>query len=149
MRGQGRADDGHFGVGLGAEQAGEPVNAVTPYTARVRGRPAVRVLGELHAQRQVKRMQAQLLQAVRQLLDMRLVPHGRVFVVLARVAGERVLSVLAVHPEQVLGSDVVRLHVVVIQRPGRRDTVRMLDLAEVAGSSRSSAAPYTFELPPT
>jgi hypothetical protein len=97
------------------------------------GRPAVRVLGELHAQRQVKRMQAKLLQTVRQLLDTRLVLNGRVFVVLARFACERVLSVLAVHPEQVLGPDVVRLNVVVTQRPGRRDTVRVLDLAEVCG----------------
>jgi len=56
-----------------------------------------------------------------------------VAVILARGAGERVLAVPAVHPEQVLGSDVVRLQVVVIQRPGRRDTAMMPDLAEVRG----------------
>ena len=78
-------------------------------------------------------MQPKLLQAIRQPLNARLVLHGRVRVVPAREAGERVLAVLTVHPEQVLGPDVVRLHVVVIQRPGRRDTVRMLDLAEVRG----------------
>jgi hypothetical protein len=43
----------------------------------------VSVLGELHAQRQVKRVQAELVQAIGQLLDPRLVPHRRVLVVLA------------------------------------------------------------------
>jgi len=78
-------------------------------------------------------MQAKLLQIIRQLLDTRLVPHGRVLVVLARDAGERILAVLAVHPEQVLGSGVVRFHVFVTERPGRCDTAAMLDLAEVCG----------------
>ena len=133
MRGQGRADHGPFGVGLGAERAGESVNAVAPYASRVRDGPAVRVLGEMHPQRQVKRVQAQLGQAIGQLLDARLVPHRRVGVVAARGAGEGVLAVLAVHPEQVLGADVIRLHVVVAQRPGRRDPVRVPDLAEVGG----------------
>jgi hypothetical protein len=33
MRGQGRADHGPLGVGLGAEQAGKPVNAVASYAS--------------------------------------------------------------------------------------------------------------------
>ena len=67
MRGQGRADHGPFGVGLGAERAGESVNAVAPYASRVRDGPAVRVLGEMYPQRQVKRVQAQLGQSIGQL----------------------------------------------------------------------------------
>src|SRR5215469_1348900 len=64
---------------------------------------------------------------------MRLVQHRRVFVVLARGARERVLAVLAVHPEQVLGADVIRLHFGIAQRPGRRHAARMPDFTEVAG----------------
>ena len=104
----------------------------------------MRVLGEAHPQRQVKRVQAEPLQMIGQLLDMRLMLHGRVFVVPARGAGERVLAVLAVHPEEVLGADVIRLHVVVAQRPGRRDSVRMPDLAEVAGVAHRRRRP-TFD----
>jgi len=78
-------------------------------------------------------MQATFLQVIRQLLNARLVPHGRVPVVLARKAGERILAMLAMHPEQVLGAGVVRLHVVVAQGPGWRYSVWVLNLAEVPG----------------
>jgi hypothetical protein len=61
------------------------------------------------------------------------VPFGFIFDPAGRLALVNTVTPLAVHPEQVLGADVVRLHVFVAQRPGRRDSVRMLDLAEVAG----------------
>jgi hypothetical protein len=47
-RGQRGADHGRFGVGLPADQAGEPVDAVAPDARRVRGGPALLVLGQLH-----------------------------------------------------------------------------------------------------
>ena len=148
MSGQGRADHGPFGIGLGAEQAGEPVNAVAPYAARVRGRPAVRVLGELHAQRQVKRMQAQLLQAVRQLLNTMLVPHGRVFVVLAsrcRRTGPRRAG-RAPRTGARLGRSTAPGPGSSAARP-RATPFGCWTSPKSAGSSRKSAAPYTFESP--
>jgi hypothetical protein len=108
----------------------------------------VHVLGELYAQREMKRMQAELLQIIRELLNTRLVLYGRVLVVPARDSGERVLAVPAVPPEQVLGAGVTRLHLVVAQRPGGRDTVRMLDRAEVAGQQPEQRRPASRSASP-
>ena len=46
MRGQGRADHRPLGVGLAADRAREAVDAVAPDAERVRGGPAVFVLGQ-------------------------------------------------------------------------------------------------------
>ena len=79
-------------------------------------------------------MQALLLQVVGQLLDSRLVLHGRVRVVGAEGALERVLAVPAMDPVEVLGLRVVRLQIPVVDRPGGRDPVVVLELAEVLGT---------------
>ena len=74
---------------------------------------------ELHADRQVERVQALLLQVVAELLDPRLVLHRRIAVRRAGRTLGRVLAVPAVHQVEMLGLGVVRLEVLVVDRPGR------------------------------
>jgi hypothetical protein len=88
---------------------------------------------EVDPDRQVEGMQAHSLEPVRELLDARFVLHGREGIILARFPGERILAVLAVNPVQVLGLHVVRLEVVVAERPFRRESARVTRAAEVGG----------------
>ena len=111
--------------------AREPVDPVAPDADAVVGRPALRVLGEVDADRQVERVQSLLLQVVAELLDPRLVLHRPEPVRSARRPLGRVLPVPAVHQVEVLGLGVVRLQVGVVDRPGRRDPAVVAQLAEV------------------
>ena len=68
---------------------------------------------------------------VRELLDARLVRDRRVWVRRARRRLGRILAARAVHLVVLLRERVVRLELVVRDRPGGRDAVVMLQLAEV------------------
>ena len=70
-------------------------------------------------------------QVVRKLLDPRLVRDGRVGVGPAGRRLGRILAPRSVHLVELLREGVVRLELVVGDRPGRRDAVVMLQLAEV------------------
>ena len=124
-------DADHLGVGLGADQAREAVHPVAADAgAGVGGHPTL-VLGQVHPDRQVERVQALLLQVVAELLDPWLVLHRRVAVLLAGVALGGVLAVLAVHQVEMLGLGVIRLEVLVAHRPRRGDAAVVAQLAEV------------------
>src|SRR5262245_61965306 len=73
-------------------------------------------------------------QIVMQLLDARLVRDRRERIGSARRRFRRVLASSAVHLVELLPLGVVRLHLLVGDRPGRRDTALVLDLAEVLGA---------------
>ena len=126
-----RVDADDLGVGLGPDQAGEAVDPVAPDARTGPGRPAVGVLDEVDADRQVERVQALLLEVVAELLDARLVPDRRERIRGAGRALGGVLAVLAVHPVEVLGLGVERLQVLVADRPRGRQPAVVPDLAEV------------------
>jgi hypothetical protein len=79
----------------------------------------------------VERVVARGLEVVVKLLDPRLVRHGRERVRRARRPLGRVLAADAVNLVELLGLRVVRLELVVGDRPRRRDAVVMAELAEV------------------
>ncbi len=95
------------------------------------GRP-VRLV-EQDAARRVERVVAGAGQGIRDLLDPRLVRHRRPRVLLRAVALGGILTVDSVDLVQPFGPAVPRLEVVVAQRPGGRDAVGVLELAEVLG----------------
>ncbi len=131
---QGRVHADDLGVRLRADQAGEAVDAVAADAGAPVHCPPLVVLEEVHPDREVEGVQALLLQVVAQLLDARLVLHGRIRVLGAgRPLGE-VLAVPPVDEVEVLGLRVVRLQVAVVQRPGGRDAVVVADFAEVLGA---------------
>ena len=116
----------HLGVGLGVDQAGEAVagraaDAMAVRSSLVQPDPAGRVEGEV----------ARRLEVVRELLDPRLVRDRRVRVRPARRWLGRVLATRATNLVQVLRERVVGLQLLVVNRPGRRDPVGVLELAEV------------------
>ena len=117
----------HLGVGLGVDQAGEAV-------AR-RAADAVAVgqvrLGQPDAARRVERVVAGRLEVVRELLDPRLVRDRGERVRRARGRLGRVLAARAADLVELLRQRVVRLDLLVLDRPGRRDAAGMLELAEV------------------
>ncbi len=119
----------HLGVGLGVQRTREPVAAGTAHTGAV---GHVRLV-EQQPVRRVERMVAGRRQIVGELLDTRLVGHRRVRV---RATGRRlgrILAARAVHLVELLGPGVVRLHVGVGDRPGRRDAAVVAQFAEVLG----------------
>ena len=120
-------DTDHLGVRLGVDQAGVPV---ARGAADARALPAVRLV-ELDAERDVERPHAEPLQVVAELLDARLVAHRGEPVRAARRRLGRVHAALAVHLVEMLGARVVRLQVLVADRPRRRDPAVVAELAEV------------------
>ncbi|CAG6390601.1 hypothetical protein SCOCK_10070 [Actinacidiphila cocklensis] len=128
---EGGVDADHLRVGLRAHQAREPVDPVAADADAGVRRPAVPVLGEVHADRQMERVQAPLLQVVAELLDARLVLHRGMGVLAARRAFGGVLAVPSVDQIELLGLRVVRLQVLVADRPRRGDPVVVAELPEV------------------
>ena len=124
-------DADHLGVGLAAHQAREAVHPVTADAHAVAGGHAVRVLRQPHADRQVERVQALLLEVVTELLDPRLVLHRRIAVVGAGGTRGRVLAMPPVHDVEMLGLGVVRLKIGIRDRPRRGDPAMVAELAEV------------------
>ena len=83
--------------------------------------------------RRVERLVAAVLQVVGQLLDPWLVGDRGPRILPRPVALGGVLAVRPVHLVEPLGLGVPGLELVVAQRPGRRDPVHVLNLAEVRG----------------
>jgi hypothetical protein len=128
---QRRVDADHLRVRLRLEQARESVHPITPDAHAVPARAALRVLDEIDADREMERMQPLLVQVVAQLLDPGLVLDRREAVRRTGRTLGGVLAVAAVDPVQVLGLRVVRLEVLVPQRPGGRDAAVVPQLPEV------------------
>ena len=126
---QRRADRDDLGVGLGVHQARV---AVAPRAADALAGGPVGLIQQ-DAARRVERVVAARCQGLGDLLDPRLVRDGRPRVLLGPVALGGILAVVTVHLVQPLGLGVPGLEVVVAQRPGRRQAVGVLELAEVLG----------------
>ena len=122
-----RPDAEHLRVRLRVHEAREPVALRAP-DARAVGR--VRLV-EHDPARRVERVVARLCEVVVQQLDPRLVRHGRERIGRARGRLGRVLAARSVHLVELLGLRVVRLQLVVGDRPGRRDAVMVAELSEV------------------
>ena len=125
---QRRSDRDHLGVGLGVDQAGEPV-AVHAANA---GRERHVVLGQHDPAGGVKRPVAGPRQIVVELLDARLVRDRRVGIGRARGRIDGILAARAVDLVEILGARVVGLEIGVGDRPGGRDAVLVPQLPEVA-----------------
>ena len=122
-----RPDGDHLGVGFGVHEAREAVAVLTPHALAV-GRVA---LVEQDPARRVERVEALLGEVVGQLLDPGLVRDRGERVGSARRRIGRILPARAVDLVELLRLGVVRLHVLVGDRPRRRDPVVVLELAEV------------------
>ena len=122
-----RADAEHLGVRLAVHRTREAVAVLAPHARAVRH---VR-LDQSNAARRMERVIAGAGQVVGELLDPRLVRDGRERIRRARMRFGRILAAGAVHLVQLLGPRVVRLEHVVGDRPGGRDAVVMVELAEV------------------
>ena len=124
---EGRPHAHHLGVRLGMNQAGEAVAGAAAdavAVGQVRLRQPDPVWG-------VERVVARRLQVVRELLDPRLVRERREGVRRARGRLGRVLTTCAADLVELLGERVVRLQLLVLDRPRRRDAALVLELAEV------------------
>src|SRR5206468_8742790 len=97
--------------------------------ARMQRVPAL--LLEQDAERQGEWMQPFADERVVELLDARFVADRRIGIGFARRWVGRVDAMLAVHAVEVLGLRIIRLEIVVPDRPGRRDPAVVPDLAEV------------------
>ena len=122
-----RIDADHLGVALRVHQAREAVAGLAADAAAL-----LRIRFVEHdPERHVERAQPVRRQVVVQLLDARLVLHGREPVRRARPRLGRIDAALAVDLIEVLGLRVVRLELVVADRPRRRDAAVVANLAEV------------------
>ena len=124
---EGRIDAHRLRVGLGADEAGMPV-AGRAADARALLRLA---LVEHDPERHVERPQPLAREVVGERLDPRLVAHDRMRVRRAGRWIRRVHAPLAVDLIETLGARVVRLEVLVGDRPRRRHAGGVLELAEV------------------
>ncbi len=125
-------DADHLCVRFGVDGAGKPVERVAADTGAVGGGASVGVLVKLDAEGQVKRVKALAFEDVAELLDTRLVDYRRVGVGRTGPWLGRVFASLPVYMVQCFGLGVVRLELVVDDRPGRRDAVLVPQFAEVA-----------------
>ena len=114
-----RAHGDHLGVGLGVHEAREAVAVVAAHAAAERHVALV----EQDPARGVERMQPRRGEVVGELLDARLVRDRRERIRRARRRLGRVLAARAVHLVELLGLRVVRLDVLVGDRP-RGETAR-------------------------
>jgi hypothetical protein len=117
----------HVRVRLRAHEAGMAVASRAP-DARASLRLA---LVQHDAERNVEGAKPLSSEVVGELLDARLVADGRMRVRIARRRIRRIDTALAVHLVEALGAPVVRLEVLVGDRPGGGHTVVVLQLAEV------------------
>ena len=86
---------------------------------------------EQYAERQRERVMAKPPEIVEQLLNARLVAHGRITIRRAGFTLRRIGAALSVDMIQPLRLCIVRLKVRIAQRPGRRDAAVVYDLSEV------------------
>src|SRR2546422_5843303 len=124
---EGGVDAEHLGVRLRIDETGMPVAGLAANAAAGSGVPLV----QHHAERDVKRLESKTGEIVAELLNPRLMTDRRMRV---RSAGRRIRGIFlpaAVHLVELLGLRVIRLQVLVRDRPRGRETVPMLDLPEV------------------
>ena len=124
---EGRADAHHLRVRLAVHETRETVAVHAAHAGAVR---EVRLV-EADTARRMERMEPGGLELVGEPLDPRLVRDRRKRVRSAGRRLRRILTARAVDLVQVLGLRVVRLELVVGDRPGRRDPVVVPKLAEV------------------
>ena len=122
-----RPDAQHLGVGLRVHQAREAVARGAPHAVAVRHV----VLSEADAAGRVEGVQPGRREIVGELLDARLVADRGERVRRRRRRLGRVLAARAVDLVELLGERVVRLHLLVGDRPRGRDPVVVAELAEV------------------
>ena len=140
--GQSRVDADDLRIAFRLNQAREPIAGVATDASAV-----VRVgLVEHDAERHVKRAQPVPGQIVVEALNPRLVLHGGERIRCTRPRLGRVDAARAVHVVQILGPGVVRLEVVVADRPGRRDPAVVANLTEVLLAEAEQRRPVEFRV---
>ena len=141
---QGRIDTDRLGVRFSVHQAREPVHPVTADAGAGVDGFAVLVLVEQNAQGKMRGVQAQPLQVMVELLDAGLVLDGRVGeLATARPIGG-ILAGRTVHVVEAFGLGVVRLKLLVRERPGRREATVVLDYTEVLRSQTEQGGAVQF-----
>src|SRR6187551_1027301 len=131
MRPESGIDTDDLRIRLGIQRARKAVERVAANAGAGHCRLAI-LLIEQDAEGKVKGMQTAQSQSVAQRLNARFMRNRRMR---KRTAGWRrhgILPALAVDVKQTLGGRVVGLEVPILQRPGRRDSVLVGDLLEVA-----------------
>src|SRR5437879_9572558 len=114
-------------VGLGAHQAGESVAGVAANAAAL-----LRILFVEHdPDRNVEGLQAGTREVIRQLLNTWLVADGRPGI---RSLGRRfrwILAAITMHLIKILGLRVIRLQIVITDRPRRRNSAVVSELTDI------------------
>jgi hypothetical protein len=129
-------------VGLPVGEAGEAVEAVAAHAAA-----GLRIgLVHVDADREVERMEAGPLEVVVQLLDARLVRDRGVRERAGARRLRRVLARLTLHEVEALGLCVVRLEVLVRDRPRRGRAAVVVDLLEVALAQTEEDGPVDLRV---
>ncbi len=108
----------------------------------------VSFLIEQDAERQWKRMEAFAHKRVVQHLNARLMADRRIGIWLARLRLRGIDAMLTVHAVELLGFTVIGLELVVSNRPGRRETAVMPDLAEVLLAQAKERRPIHLRVAP-
>ena len=145
---QGRIDADGLGICLAVDQAGETVHPVTANARAGMGGLAVLVLVEQHAQRQMGGVQAEPLEIVVEFLNARLVLDGRIGELAAARPVGGVFAGGAVHVIQAFGLGIVRLEVLVGQRPRRREPAVVLYHFEVLLAQTEQGGPVELGVAP-
>src|SRR5262249_28317964 len=128
---------------LGAHEAGVAIASVA--TDAFAG---LRILFvDLQAEWCVKWLQSEAFEIVAQLLDARLVTDGRMWIRAAGLWFGRIFAPLAVHVIEALGFEVVRLEVVIGDRPRRRDSTKVADFAEIFLAQTKESRAVEFRVP--
>src|SRR5215472_15657298 len=134
-----------MGVGLSVRETGE---AVEPVAAHAAARLRVGLV-QVHADGQVERLVPGLLEVIGELLDARLVRH---LWVRKRPGARRLGRVLArppVHEVELLRLGVVRLEILIRDRPRRREAAVVANLVKVSLPQAEQDGAINFVLPPT
>ena len=117
-------------VRFAVDQAGKPIERRTPHASTgVQGLAVFFI--EQDTERQREGMMAKPLQIVVEFLNARLVADRRIMVRCACRTFRRINPVFPMDVIQMLGFRVIRLEVLIVERPGGRDTAIVPDLPEI------------------
>ena len=117
-------------IGLAIGQTGIAVEGVAADTGRMREREPI-LLIQQDAHGEMEGRVTFTFETVEELLNARFVRQGRIRIPLARGRLGGILPAQSMHVIELLGGLIIRLKRVVLERPRRRDAVRMPDLIEV------------------
>src|SRR5215813_3184406 len=120
----------HFGVGLGMNQAGKPIASLAANACAI----GHILFVEHDSTGGGKGVKTCRIQVVEELLDARLMGYRWIGIWCTRRGFGRVYTADAVHLIHLLGLCVKGLHVSVADRPGRRESVVVVQFAEVLPS---------------